>query len=265
MTWFLERRSALLCSLLGTAWVSVIACDDSSSNDPGVDDGSNLVTSSSGTDDEAVAATSTDSGPGGEETTGTTTGDLPMESDSETDELDETEGGEPEIDPEVLSLFMIQCQTCHGTSGEGVEFLGPEIRHPNFNHATYVIRNGDVNLRAGFTGAMLAYPESAVSEEELLGILTWLNDFPKPTTGARLFADYCANCHGADGRGGPDEYASEQHSAPFIRRGDDFLSFVRQGARPDEPEARNEHMPAFSTTVLTDAEIRLIEAWLPTS
>jgi mono/diheme cytochrome c family protein len=78
---------------------------------------------------------------------------------------------------------------------------------------------------------------------------------PKPTTGAALFKDFCANCHGADGKGGVT--MRNITSAP-ANTAAMYLSNVRGGHHPGEFGNRREFMPKWTAAQLTDAEVRLI-------
>src|SRR6185369_3888245 len=80
------------------------------------------------------------------------------------------------------------CSVCHGTNGQGVAGLGPEIRHINPTYANWVVRNG--------RGGMAKYSTTDYTDTELTEILTWLGAMPKPTTADGLYKDFCGTCHG---------------------------------------------------------------------
>ena len=88
------------------------------------------------------------------------------------------------------------CVSCHGSVGQGVGSVGPEIRHVSGPFLTHVVRTG----RPGT--AMLAVPATSLPDAQLTEIQTWLAGQPKPTTGQGLYLDYCGNCHGPAGGGG---------------------------------------------------------------
>lgn len=175
--------------------------------------------------------------------------------------------------------FEEKCMSCHGADGSGVAGKGPEIWHPNPEVARYLVRSGDDNTTLNGKGEivgpkekMTATPSTELSNMELNDILAWLSAKPKPTTGAELFADHCAYCHGASGKGGDTEYVSPYHSAPFSQSGNvptsaAFLQYVRKGHVVDDegktiqPSQRREFMPPFPPEMLTDAELQLIETW----
>lgn len=150
------------------------------------------------------------------------------------------------------------CAVCHGAAGEGA-MLGPEIQHPVRDFATWVIRNG--RTHPSYMMPMTAYPEAMLSTADLNQILTFLESPPKPTTGRGLFMDFCANCHGADGRGGVTmrniTIAPANTAAMYITN-------VRGGHHPGEFSNRAEFMPKWTAAQLSDAEIRLIFAFVTT-
>jgi mono/diheme cytochrome c family protein len=62
----------------------------------------------------------------------------------------------------------------------------------------------------------------------------------------------CANCHGANAKGGVVAHDISTKSAS------DFVSNVRAGHHPGEFDNRKEFMPKWTGAQLSDAEIRLI-------
>ena len=71
--------------------------------------------------------------------------------------------------------------------------------------------------------------------------LTQGSTFPQPTDGAGLYADYCANCHGADGRGGVSQLDlnAEVHET---------AEFAENGANVTDYTNRTGYMPALDLT-----------------
>lgn len=92
------------------------------------------------------------------------------------------------------------CTHCHGEDALGTED-GPEIRHPNADYVRWLVREGRMD-HPDYPEGMPPVPSECLTDAMIEEIMTFLNSFPQPTTGAELYADYCANCHGADGRGG---------------------------------------------------------------
>lgn len=183
--------------------------------------------------------------------------------------------------PTGAELYVINsCNACHGDQGQGT-VLGPEIQHPMADHFEEIVANGTgTHVLDTYQGqsAMIAYG-NILSKPERDSIRDWLAAFPQPTTGAALFADYCAHCHGDDARGGAkvsdgppivvEAYATAYHSAPFInldRNGE--IAYVRAGhtqenSTPIEPAERRGYMPAFPSSVISDQELTLILDWVP--
>jgi mono/diheme cytochrome c family protein len=147
------------------------------------------------------------------------------------------------------AIFAGGCAPCHGADGQGTA-LGYELQHPVRAFATWVVRNGAPGV--GFPNRMAAYAESLVSEQQLTEIWNYLAAIPQPTTGESLYLDYCANCHGADARGGAvGKDISDKGGA-------DLLDKVRSGAGGTNYAARTRYMPGWSDLELTDAEVALI-------
>ena len=94
-------------------------------------------------------------------------------------------------------------------------------------------------------------PPAKLSDAQLTLIWDYLDQPPQPTTGQALYHDYCANCHGADGKGGPT-------TRPIVNELAELKKQVRAGAHLGEFDMRREYMPAFTTGDLTDAEVDLI-------
>jgi mono/diheme cytochrome c family protein len=152
-----------------------------------------------------------------------------------------------------ISGFAL-CVVCHGPEGRGVPDKGPEIQHPVIDFSTWVVRNGRVH--PGYKEPMMKYTVDQVSDAQLQGIFTFLASPPKPTTGKGLYDDYCGNCHGADGKGGVTmrDISSEPLNV--------FIADSRGGHHPGEFENRREYMLKWTPAELSDAELRLIFAYI---
>ena len=151
-----------------------------------------------------------------------------------------------------ISGFAL-CVVCHGPEGAGTD-KGPEIQHPVIDFSTFVIRNG--RTHPSYKEPMPKFPVEQISALQLEGIFNFLAARPKPPTGAELYKDYCLNCHGADGKGGVTmRDISAQPVAAFIEDS-------RAGHHPGEFENRREYMPKWTAAELSDAELRLIFAYV---
>ncbi len=63
--------------------------------------------------------------------------------------------------------------------------------------------------------------------------------------------DYCGNCHGKDGKGGPT-------TRDLTGATDPLEQVVRAGTHPGMFDERNEYMPPYTTMRISDAELKLI-------
>jgi len=144
------------------------------------------------------------------------------------------------------------CAHCHGDDALGTED-GPEVRHPNADYLRWIVREGRMD-HPDFPEGMQPVPDECLTDAMIEEIITFLNSFPEPTTGAELYADYCANCHGADGKGGVTGVSldGELHENAGI---------AVSGHETTNYASRNEYMPAQGDN-LTAAEIQLITDYL---
>lgn len=142
------------------------------------------------------------------------------------------------------------CVPCHGAEGAGVAGHGPEIEHPVVDFSTWVIRNG--RMHPDFPEAMPKLTVDVLPDAQLQGIFSYLAARPKPTTGKAMFVDHCANCHGANAAGGVTMRPINNQPMNM------FTTKVRGGHSAGQFAMRREFMPKWTTTQLTDAELRLI-------
>ena len=164
-------------------------------------------------------------------------------------------GGGGAVPTDGKGLYEANCMACHGVQGVGGP-LGYEIQHPVREYANWVVRNGRA-LAAPFPKAMEKFGTDKLSDAQLALIWDYLDQPPQPTTGPALFADYCTNCHGADGAGGPT-------MRPLANEGKEVLKLVREGHNIGKYAMRHDSMPKFDMTRITDAELNLILAHVNT-
>ena len=154
-------------------------------------------------------------------------------------------GGDGPIPTDGVGLYGFHCAKCHGEQGRG-GMNGPDIMHPVRDYSTWVVRNG--RAMTTFPKPMEKWGTDKLSDAQLTLILDYLDTPPQPTTGAELFHDYCANCHGSDAKSGvamknlPNEVGELKEQ-------------VRKGAHPGEYDMRQEFMPVFSTMRISDADL----------
>jgi mono/diheme cytochrome c family protein len=171
---------------------------------------------------------------------------------SESSAASESTGSDVEEDG--VALFAGLCAPCHGAEGEGTA-LGYELRHPDREHSTWVVRNGRPGVEFE-NSVMIALPPTVVSDAQLEEIWDWLDAFEQPTTGEGLYVDYCGNCHGDDAAGGA--------VGKDIRDKElgDIQEKVRRGEGLGSVGARARYMPARGTSALTDAEVQAIADYI---
>ena len=150
------------------------------------------------------------------------------------------------------TLFAANCAACHGTQGVGGT-RGPELQHPVRDYSAWVVRHGLPGT--GFPAPMAIITPATVSDANLNLIWDYLAKPAQPTTGKALYLDYCGNCHGADGKGGPT-------GRNILNELSKLKTQVRNGAHLGQFSMRKDYMPAFTTTQISDAELNLIYTYV---
>jgi mono/diheme cytochrome c family protein len=153
----------------------------------------------------------------------------------------------PPTSPQAAPASFETCATCHGAHGEGAGAAGPEIQHEPSAFVQWIVRTG--------RNAMPAHNTTSLPDQKLSEIVAYLTAAPRPTSGAALYQDLCANCHGVDSAG-------KAGRGPSIKsKGASVATRVRQGAAGTNYGSPG-YMPAFSTSELTDAEVQAIVGFL---
>ena len=94
------------------------------------------------------------------------------------------------------SIFLVQCQQCHGATGDGLSGRAQDFGHRMSKEQVLdVIKNGSNQM--GFQMGMM--PPGMASGEAADKIATWISTGAKGTPPAEFAA--CASCHGADAKG----------------------------------------------------------------
>ncbi|HXH14017.1 MAG TPA: c-type cytochrome [Alphaproteobacteria bacterium] len=132
----------------------------------------------------------------------------------------------PRTDPLVgRKLYMTYCYTCHGMTGRGD---GPAAAHlaikpRNLTDDAYMSKRTDQDLYTVISGGSAAIHRFSempawkhfLYHERILDIIAYIRTLHRPgaapgqpeerpgdaEAGKRLYADYCAVCHGKEGRG----------------------------------------------------------------
>jgi mono/diheme cytochrome c family protein len=156
------------------------------------------------------------------------------------------------------------CTSCHQPNAQGFTSIAPEIRHTPAAYARWIVRQGRIDYKGMPTG-MTPYPPTttdpmkmpAVTDAELDAIIAWSNGLPKPTSAAGMYQDFCGNCHGpVNPTGGAVPYKIQGLPKATVD------AAVRNGFAVNDPSKRDEYMPAFDTTLLTDADLTLIRQYI---
>jgi cytochrome c oxidase cbb3-type subunit 3 len=150
-------------------------------------------------------------------------------------------------------LQQDQCTRCHGDDALGVAGYGPEVRNPAPDYARWLMRTG----RQGhpeFEDGMPAFSNCVLSDTMINEVLEFLVSFGKASDGKALYEDFCAGCHGNDGRGGITSVDLDAHL-------DTIESISMTGHMASDYENRSAYMPVM-TDRLSGAEIELIREYL---
>ncbi|HEX4894742.1 MAG TPA: cytochrome-c oxidase, cbb3-type subunit III [Solimonas sp.] len=165
--------------------------------------------------------------------------------------------------PEALALgravYVAQCSGCHGQDARGA------LGFPDLTDADWLYGAGAesvlTSIREGRQGRMPAF--AAVLDDAALTrlagtIRNWDAAGADPagrTEGLALFAQHCAACHGAEGRGSPALGAPNLRDAVWLHGGsaEQVLATLRQG--------RSSQMPAHKDLIAAE-EIRAVGAYV---
>lgn len=142
------------------------------------------------------------------------------------------------------------CAHCHGADALGTED-GPEVRHPSADYLRWIVREGRMD-HPDFPDGMPPVPEECLTDSMIEEIIVFLNAFPEPTTGAELYADYCASCHGEDGLGGVTGISLDRElheNAEIAVSGNDTMNY---GDRASYMPGQGDRLTAAEIQLITD-------------
>jgi len=166
----------------------------------------------------------------------------------------ESHGGGTAQEVTPQKLYEQRCGSCHGAAGVGTE-VGPQIQNPVVGYATYVTRTGRNEM--GYPNGMNPIAEAGLPDEDLSAILDFLGEAKKPADGQGLYVRFCANCHGVDANGGRVDKALLGEAEE-----DEFVEAIREGEGDQNYGDREEYMPSYSSTDLTEQEGELIRVYV---
>lgn len=111
----------------------------------------------------------------------------------------------PDIDWRRVSegewVYTQRCELCHGFYGEPVESPPPGVRKPrDLSDPAFQSSIGDDDLRIAVGHGRAGMPGLVprLKDSEVHDVVAYVRLF---SPGFKTYTQYCANCHGADGRG----------------------------------------------------------------
>ncbi|HEX9872606.1 MAG TPA: c-type cytochrome [Candidatus Tectomicrobia bacterium] len=179
------------------------------------------------------------------------------------------------MDPLVgRKLYMTHCYTCHGVTGKGdgpaAARLQPKPR--NLTDDAYMSRKTDQDLYNVISGGSAALHrfsgmpdwKAIFYPERIWDVVAYLRTLHRPRevqepllvqpgnveSGQRVYADYCAVCHGKEGQGdgpivamfGPKPFAFTDKAGMAARRDQDLYFAIFNGG---EAIGQSAFMPAW--------------------
>lgn len=191
--------------------------------------------------------------------------------------------GEREFSADGATLYGSFCAACHGLGGQGMRYPGmpafPAITNPDFlalasdEFITATVRQGRPGRRMPAWGEK----EGGLRPSEITEVVSYLRGLggvkaipdPRPRRwvqadsmeGGRLFAAYCASCHGKQGEGGEGPALNNQ--VLLTSASDTYLTeTIRRGRRGTSMEGFAH--PSTVRPALAGAEIESIVAFIRT-
>jgi mono/diheme cytochrome c family protein len=191
--------------------------------------------------------------------------------------------GEREFSTDGATLYGSFCAACHGAGGQGMRYPGmpafPAITNPDFlalasdEFITATVRQGRPGRRMPAWGEKVG----GLRPGEIAGVVSYIRRLggvnpvadrnPRRwvqadvSEGGRLFAAYCASCHGRQGEGG--EGPALNNKVLLTTAGDTYLTeTIRRGRRGTSMEGYA--TPSTVRLALAGPEIESIVAFIRT-
>jgi cytochrome c oxidase cbb3-type subunit 3 len=189
-------------------------------------------------------------------------------------------------------LYMTHCYTCHGVTGKGdgpaAARLQPKPR--NLTDDAYLSKKTDqdiYNVISGGSAGLHRFSgmpdwKAIFYPERIWDVVAYLRTLHRPKdrqeqplvqagnleSGKRVYADYCAVCHGKEGQGdgpivamfGPKPFAFTDKAGMAARRDQDLYFAIFNGG---EAIGQSTYMPAWGG-LLKDSEITDVIAYIRT-
>jgi cytochrome c oxidase cbb3-type subunit 3 len=163
-----------------------------------------------------------------------------------------------QADPAVMrsaaGIFSRNCAACHGPEAKGQADMFPNLRDEAWQWGGDPAQVEET-IRAGRQAAMPAWG-SVIGAEGVQQISEYVRSLPNAQTdhpGAIQFQQFCAACHGPDGKGMSIMGAPDLTDAYWLYGSGAVAHSIATG--------RNGQMPAFGNR-LDDVQIRMLVAWL---
>jgi len=172
----------------------------------------------------------------------------------------------PTVDWEAVglgwSIYMTRCETCHGPFGEPPELTAAARRPPDFRDPRFQKSISDRELLMAVVHGRKGMPALTprLNPAEAVEALSYVRHL---SPGFQLYTEYCAVCHGDDGRGA-DSFG-EAFPAPGVVFDRDYF----RRTSPEDLRAAVWHMAQMQVPsmphfrdVLTENETRAIVEFL---
>lgn len=154
-------------------------------------------------------------------------------------------------------IFSRNCAMCHGEDAMGQASLFPNLMDGEWQWGGSA-EAIEKTIREGRTANMIAW-RGVLNGESIDQVANYVATMGKGALhghpGEATFGQYCASCHGADGRG------NEMLGAPNLANDEWLYGGDLNAIKTTIVRGRNGEMPGFEER-LDDVQIKLLVAWL---